>query len=329
MPKISVIVPVYNVEPYLSRCIDSVLNQTFSDFELILIDDGSPDKCPKICDMYAVKDNRIHVIHQKNGGLSAARNAGIDWVFKNSDSEFLTFIDSDDWVCEQYLEFLYSTHLKTGLNVVIGGYERVSGSAAETEFELNEEVCDTERFYSNHRINSITAWGKLAKKTLYSDVRFPVGKLHEDEFTTYKILFMNEQVAYIKEPLYKYFFAENSIMNSEWTPKRLVVFQAFEEQLLYFRKHGYKKAYALTARKYFSILLESIEKLKSLQGDNSKLLNELERKYRRGLWKYGIRGEYRPTEKTGKLYKLIFLICVVWKKNFLKKISNFSELFKK
>ena len=106
MPLVSVIVPVYKVELYLRRCVDSILAQTFCDFELILVDDGSPDNCGSICDEYASKDSKIHVIHQKNGGLSAARNAGIDWVFANSDSKYISFIDSDDWVHEKYLELL-------------------------------------------------------------------------------------------------------------------------------------------------------------------------------------------------------------------------------
>ena len=112
MPQISVIVPVYKVEPYLRRCVDSILAQTFTDFELILVDDGSPDNSGAICDEYAQKDARVHVIHQENGGLSAARNAGIDWVFAHSDSQWLTFVDSDDWVHPEYLERLYHAVLE-------------------------------------------------------------------------------------------------------------------------------------------------------------------------------------------------------------------------
>ena len=104
MPQISVIVPVYKVEAYLARCVDSVLAQTFSDFDLILVDDGSPDNSGAICDEYAEKDPRIVVIHQKNGGLSAARNAGIEWAFAHSNSQWLNFIDSDDWVHPEYLD---------------------------------------------------------------------------------------------------------------------------------------------------------------------------------------------------------------------------------
>ena len=107
MGRISVIVPVYKVENYLHRCVDSILGQSFADFELILVDDGSPDNCGSICDAYAVKDSRIRVIHQENGGLSAARNAGIDWVFAHSDSQWLTFIDSDDWIHGSFLQILH------------------------------------------------------------------------------------------------------------------------------------------------------------------------------------------------------------------------------
>ena len=127
MPVISVIVPVYNVEKYLHRCVDSILAQTFTDFELILVDDGSPDNCGKICDEYAEKDSRIHVIHKVNGGLSDARNAGIDWAFANSNSEWVTFIDSDDWVDKYYLEYLYNSILTHKTKLAVCNYEKTYG----------------------------------------------------------------------------------------------------------------------------------------------------------------------------------------------------------
>ena len=113
MANISVIVPVYKVEQFLSRCVDSILAQTYPDFEVILVDDGSPDNCGEICDGYARTDSRIHVIHQENGGLSAARNSGIDWTFENSDSRWLAFVDSDDWVHPDFLKVLYETAEQT------------------------------------------------------------------------------------------------------------------------------------------------------------------------------------------------------------------------
>ena len=127
MPAISVIVPVYKVEKYIHRCVDSILGQTFTDYELILVDDGSPDNCGAICDEYAVKDSRIVVIHQENGGLSAARNTGIDWSFANSDSRWLTFIDSDDWVHPEYLQRLLAAAVEHNVSVSICGYAQTEG----------------------------------------------------------------------------------------------------------------------------------------------------------------------------------------------------------
>ena len=107
MSEISVVVPVYNTEDYLKRCIDSIIRQTYKNFDLILIDDGSTDGSGQICDEYAIKDSRIHVIHQKNRGLSAARNAGLDWITLNSSSKWVSFVDSDDWIHHRFLEILY------------------------------------------------------------------------------------------------------------------------------------------------------------------------------------------------------------------------------
>ena len=127
MPEISVIVPVYKVEQFIHRCVDSILLQSFYDFELILVDDGSPDQCGAICDAYAAADNRIHVIHQKNGGLSAARNTGIDYVMANSKSHWLTFVDSDDWLHPQTLEVLLKAAEENNSRVSVCGYRETVG----------------------------------------------------------------------------------------------------------------------------------------------------------------------------------------------------------
>jgi len=121
MPKISVIVPVYNVEKYLAKCIDSILAQTFTDFECILINDGSPDNSPAICDEYAKKDERMKVIHKENGGVSSARNTGLDIA----QGEWITFADSDDWVDENYLELMYSNAIKNNCDLSICGFKSV------------------------------------------------------------------------------------------------------------------------------------------------------------------------------------------------------------
>lgn len=255
MPTISVIVPVYKVEPYLRRCVDSILGQTFTDFELILVDDSSPDNCPAICDEYAAKDSRVHVIHQENGGISAARNAGIDWVFANSDSQWITFVDSDDWVHSGMLESLYSMSTEQYVAVGLCGFAKTAGENIEVDrHELQGTLWKPEEFYSEHTITATVAWGKLYKRDCFSQIRYPAGKLHEDEFTTYKILFAQPQIAVISAPLYCYYHNPNSITTSAWTPRRMVVLQAFDEQLSFFAKSGFPIALKRRVRSYFWML---------------------------------------------------------------------------
>lgn len=222
MATISVIVPIYNTEKYLNRCVDSILNQTFTDYELILVDDGSPDNCGKICDDYAKRDNRVNVIHKQNGGLSEARNYGIDWALENSDSEWITFIDSDDWVHPLFLELLLDAVVKNNVNLGICDYLSTKVDELE-EKEINNrvELFSTEDFWIQNNKKSIAAWGKIYKKQDFFDIRYPVGKLHEDAFTTHKILFKHKRIAYVNERLYYYYFNHNSIMRSTWTPKRI------------------------------------------------------------------------------------------------------------
>lgn len=255
MPTISVIVPIYNVESYICRCVDSILAQTFTDFELILVDDGSPDDCPAICDEYAKKDNRVHVIHQENGGLSAARNAGIDWAFANSDSRWISFIDSDDWVYKQYLEILLHAALDNDVAVSICAYQETDGKALmEDNGQNGETIWNPEDFFVQHHVNATVAWGKLYKKECFSEIRYPVGKLHEDEFVTYRILFDLPAVTATEARLYYYFQNENGIMRSKWTPKRLAAIEAYKEQIKYFEKNNFQKAKMCSARSYVGAL---------------------------------------------------------------------------
>ena len=235
MPKISVIVPVYKVEQYIHRCIDSILRQTFSNFELILVDDGSPDNCGKICDNYAQKYNRIHVIHKKNGGLSDARNKGIEWAFENSESEWIIFIDSDDWIHPVMLEKLYEANITNKTQISSCGFERTTGDEPEINInEIRTYKTTPEKFYLENNINATIACAKLYKKECFESIRYPVGKLHEDEFTTYKILFAYAAVSVVEAPLYMYFQNENGIMLSKWNPKRLDALEAYKEQLQFF-----------------------------------------------------------------------------------------------
>ena len=182
MALVSVIVPVYKVEAYLCRCVDSILEQTFEDLELILVDDGSPDRSGTICDEYVRQDSRVHVIHQKNGGLSAARNAALDWLADNSDSQWVTFVDSDDWIHPQMLETLLR-HAQSGqIKVAVCGYQETAEWNREFEPADPEGILwNPEDYFLEHNTNAVIACAKLYHRSCFSDLRYPVGRIHEDE----------------------------------------------------------------------------------------------------------------------------------------------------
>lgn len=211
-PLVSIIVPIYKVEPYLRRCLDSIVNQTYTNLEVILVDDGSPDNCPQICDEYAVKDRRIVVIHKKNGGLSDARNAGLD-ICKG---EYVSFVDSDDWVNEEYIEKLISIITKERADIAIGENIQANQAIQEQNVKAITKTISSKEalihLFSQYHIAFTVSWGKIYKRHLFSALRFPVGKFHEDEFTTYILLNNAKKIAYTSQILYFYFQRPNSIM---------------------------------------------------------------------------------------------------------------------
>lgn len=233
MPSISVIVPVYRVEAFLHRCVDSILAQTYTDFELILVDDGSPDRCGEICDVYAQKDSRIHVIHQKNGGLSAARNSGIDWVMKHSDSRWLAFVDSDDWVHPDFLKILYETAENTGCKISACGFYSSTGEDIPQQESFQPEALSSDDYYCGqyHDGSTAVAWNKLYNRFLFKKLRYPIGKLHEDEFTTYLAVYAAGKVGVTGAKLYAYYQNPDGIMRSDWNPRRMHVLEALEQQI--------------------------------------------------------------------------------------------------
>lgn len=226
--KISIIVPVYKVEPYLRRCINSILAQTHTDFELILVDDGSPDNCGAICDEYAARDSRITVIHQENGGLSAARNAGIDWVFANSDSQWITFVDSDDCVRPQLLEHLHHAAVTNGVSMSIcnpqffldwSNVEDMLFNEVNVQILSGRELCKS--WYRGEFQIYIVAWGKLYHRDLFRESRFPVGKIHEDQDLVPRLIYTAGQAALISNKYYCYLRNRGgSIMNEGFSIRR-------------------------------------------------------------------------------------------------------------
>ena len=236
MALISVIVPVYKVELYLRQCVDSILNQTFRDFELILVDDGSPDRCGEICDEYGRSDSRVVVIHQGNGGLSAARNAGLDWMFENSKSKYVAFIDSDDWVAYNYLEELSLGCKKTsGCSSV--GYRLINNDGDFAESMLDDwKVISPSDYWNGTSPCPMVAWGKLIPRNLFEHVRFPVGRIHEDEFTMPRVIFACMSIAYSSSKLYYYRVRPDSIVSRGWTRHSLDLIDAFKSQIELFER---------------------------------------------------------------------------------------------
>lgn len=235
MPQISVIVPVYNVEKYLHRCVDSILAQTFTDFELILVDDGSKDKSGAICEEYACIDNRIVVFHQDNQGQSKARNVALDYVFERGKTEWIAFIDSDDWVHPLYLEMLWSavtTHNKKISNVFlthVHSEDDISENTSESFFSSVERMEDV--YISFGKEVACYPQGRLYHVSLWHDIRFPVGKIWEDIATLYKVFLQVEKVSLVHGDMYYYFINSESTTGGRWTPRYFEEIEAYENQL--------------------------------------------------------------------------------------------------
>ena len=201
-PLVSVIVPIYKVEKYLCACVDSILAQTYQNIEIILVDDGSPDNCPKICDDYAQKDSRIRVIHKQNGGLSDARNVGME----NANGDYFCFVDSDDFVSPQMVEFL--------IKPLIDNPELKLSVAQHIQFNdgepqqipkyqtVNYKIISSKEYFLS--VFQYSAWSKIYKKELFNDVKFPLKRYYEDMFTTYKLVVKPEKLARLDCKLYYY-----------------------------------------------------------------------------------------------------------------------------
>lgn len=290
MEMIYVVVPVYKVEPYIHRCIDSILNQTLTDFKLVLVDDGSPDNCPAICDEYAAKDSRIHVIHQENGGLSAARNAGIGYAMEHGDpaKDWISFIDSDDFVHPKYLEYLYRVVKETGTEISSCGYDRTEAVEADTsEIEqMKWEDLSPETYWCRNFTNANVAWGKLYRVRLFETVRYPAGKIYEDNYTTYKIMFQNTKIAVVRTPLYYWYINYESISKSAWSPARIDKLDALEAQLAYFTERGFPDAYRKTVETLFLNTSIHLREVRALSPKYDRFLKKMKQRQHRAIRLY-------------------------------------------
>lgn len=234
-PLISVIVPVYNVEKYLDRCVQSIVDQTYKNLEIILVDDGSPDNCGTMCDAWAAKDSRIKVIHKKNGGLSDARNAGL----AVATGEYIGFIDSDDWIAPQFYEELYNAIVQYGCDLAECKYRATHGdnpAPPQTYPATTYSRTDAMQAHLSKKAFHQVVWNKLYRKAIIS-VPFEVGRYHEDEFWTYQIIGNCNSLVHISAHLYYYFQRESSIMGQNYSLKRLDAVVAKSRRFAFVQKH--------------------------------------------------------------------------------------------
>ena len=246
--KISVIVPIYNVEKNLPLCLESLEHQNYSNLEIILVDDGSPDKCGELAEEYAKRDSRAIVIHKENGGLSDARNAGL----KVATGDYISFLDSDDFIHPDMYVRLAQVLEEKQCDVSICNFQYVGESQAEELYaqKKNSSVeqgkvviytgLEVQHIYYDRkdlRLPFTVAWGKLYRKELWIGKEFPKGKLHEDEFTTYLRMFEAKKVAFADEALYYYLVRDTSIMGSTFKKNRLDILEAFLERMQFYREN--------------------------------------------------------------------------------------------
>jgi glycosyltransferase involved in cell wall biosynthesis len=268
--KISVIVPVYNVEKYLKRCVDSILNQIYKNLQIILVDDGSKDGSGKICDEYAKKDHRITVIHQENSGVSDARNAGLDI----SIGDYIGFIDSDDYVNERMYEELLKSSVEKQADIAICRYINFSGErVAIIEKSDDVKIVYTanqalENLHSSDGEVYMLIWNKLYRKELFNGLRYPSGKINEDEFVTYKVLSKANQIVMLQKALYYYYKNANSITTNNQYLLSKAAFEAFIERKHYFIERGNLKMIPLINKVYLNRAIQRYRLI--LESDKSK-----------------------------------------------------------
>lgn len=225
MSKISIIVPIYNVEKYLEKSVNSILNQTYKNLEIILVDDGATDNSGKIADELAKTDSRIKVIHKENGGLSSARNEGMKYVT----GDYIAFLDSDDCIIPDFYEYLYNMIEKYNADIAQGCFLRIQDEFIDdvnniinkenSKIEINEKVLTNKEALKilygvkeEPYIQEVVVWNKLYKKEVLKNISFPIGKLHEDEFTTHKIFFNSKKIVISNKYIHGYMQTKNSIM---------------------------------------------------------------------------------------------------------------------
>ncbi|WP_456277310.1 glycosyltransferase family 2 protein [Bacillus sp. AK128] len=293
-PKISVIMPVYNVETYLRKSIESVLMQTLSDFELIIVNDGSTDKSEAICEEMSKIDQRLKVFHTEHNGVSSARNLGL----KIAKGDYISFVDSDDFIHEEMYQILYDTAQKTEADLVVCDFKRVNAQEllkieGFSNFEI-KNYTNIQALYHLYNIQDgicksgagqtikwITVWNKLYKRSLFSNIEFPERRIFEDELISHQILYRCNKITFIPLKLYYYVKRPQSILNSPFTKQKLDKVHALQHRVDFFKQVNDKKLYAMALSNYSDVFFWYYIKGKKDLVNISNELDLMKREYRK------------------------------------------------
>lgn len=323
MIQISIVVAVYNVEKYIDKCINSIVNQSFSNFELIIIDDGSIDKSGEICDNYAKKDSRIKVIHQKNQGLSMARNNGLNIAKGN----YISFIDGDDFIHKDMYEVLYQNIINEGADIAVCNYEKVIEDnelflkKKKSKIIIYSNKAAVKQIVEKSRASMIVAWGKLYKKNLFENIVYPKGMYHEDEFVTYKLLYKASKIVETTQNLYYYLQRKESITGSKYNLKRLDKIKALKEAITFFKDKEDKELVDLAIYRYMLNLQIAYYRIYTEIGKDNKILKEIKKEYDEFYV------EYRANRKGYALHKKISLyLYYKWTKLYCEGVQALMKV---
>lgn len=296
MDLVTVIIPVYNVEQYVDDCLSSIVNQTYKNLEIILVDDGSTDSSGEKCDDWEERDSRIKAIHQKNQGLSGARNTALDIC----QGEWIVFVDSDDIVDTRYVEVLLTLAKKYQVKIV-----QCENAILGETFELTNVVANVmskKEFLLSERFR-VTAWGKIYAKELFGKMRYPLGKIHEDLATTYKLIYEVEAIAYTNEVLYFQNVRDESINSkTRFYLGRLDALRFRKEQIDFYKGRNEKELAARAIRDYAYALLENYEKVKNVL-KRPDIAKKLKYEYRQ-LWK-----ELKQDKEISCQIRMLLRVC--------------------
>ena len=253
-PLISVIVPVYNVEWSLDRCVRSITEQTYRHLEIILVDDGSPDECPRMCDEWAGRDDRIRVVHKPNGGLSDARNAGLNAMH----GDFVAFVDSDDYVEPDYVDRLHAGIADADMSVCSIICEDSDGKVRQGNEPIVEkrDAVSSEEYLRRALLDwrLVVAWNKLYAASIWNQLRFPVGRIHEDEYVLHQVVGRCKNINVLLDGLYHYVSTDSSITHSGFSIRNLDRLEALTQRMEYCVSKNYRQCVALTFDKFIEDL---------------------------------------------------------------------------